>query len=118
MGDTVAAGDLLMMLKNDDLAAEVAQLEHDIQLAQDVTLHTLEAANPGADLEQLTPGQTLCVPREKVPCGTPTVMTLTAGDNLERVALRLNTSVGALLRANPCMAPSDFIEGAVIHVPR
>ena len=46
------------------------------------------------------------------------LMTLTAGDNLERVALRLNTSVGALLRANPCMAPSDFIEGAVIHVPR
>ncbi|MGN0971475.1 MAG: LysM peptidoglycan-binding domain-containing protein [Aristaeellaceae bacterium] len=90
----------------------------DIQLAEDVTLHTLEAANPGADLEQLTPGQTLCVPREKVPCGTPTVMTLTAGDNLERVALRLNTSVGALLRANPCLAPSDFMEGAVIHVPR
>ena len=90
----------------------------DIQLAEDVTLHTLESANPGADLEQLTPGQTLCVPREKVPCGTPTVLTLTAGDNLERVALRLNTSVGALLRANPCMAPSDFIEGAVIHVPR
>ena len=28
----------------------------DIQLAEDVTLHTLEAANPGADLEQLTPG--------------------------------------------------------------
>ena len=45
-------------------------------------------------------------------------MTLTAGDNLERVALRLNTSVGALLRANPCLAPSDFMEGAIIHVPR
>ncbi|MGN0747024.1 MAG: LysM peptidoglycan-binding domain-containing protein [Aristaeellaceae bacterium] len=90
----------------------------DIQLAEDVTLHTLESANPGMDLEQLTPGQTLCVPRESIPCGTPTVMTLAAGDNLERVALRLNTSVGALLRANPCLAPSDFMEGAVIHVPR
>ena len=40
VGDTVAAGDLLMMLKNDDLAAEVAQLEHDIQLAQDDVLYT------------------------------------------------------------------------------
>ena len=40
VGDTVAAGDLLMMLKNDDLAAEVAQLEQDIQLAQDDVLYT------------------------------------------------------------------------------
>ncbi|MGN0779218.1 MAG: LysM peptidoglycan-binding domain-containing protein [Aristaeellaceae bacterium] len=90
----------------------------DIQLAEDVTLHTLESANPGVDLEQLMPGQTLCVPAEGIPCGTPTVMTLANGDTLERVALRLNTSMGALLRANPCMAPSDFMEGAIIHIPR
>ncbi|MGN0996789.1 MAG: HlyD family efflux transporter periplasmic adaptor subunit [Candidatus Ventricola sp.] len=40
VGDTVAAGDLLMMLENDELAAEVAQMEHDIQLAQDDVLRT------------------------------------------------------------------------------
>ena len=35
LGDTVKTGDLLMKLENDDLAAEVAQLEYDIQTAQD-----------------------------------------------------------------------------------
>lgn len=35
LGDTVSAGDVLMQLENDELAAEVAQLEYDIQLAQE-----------------------------------------------------------------------------------
>lgn len=40
LGDSVKAGDLLMKLKNDDLADEVAQLEYDIQLASDEVLYT------------------------------------------------------------------------------
>ena len=40
LGDAVKTGDLLMKLKNDELADEVAQLEYDIQLASDEVLYT------------------------------------------------------------------------------
>ncbi|MGN0773334.1 MAG: HlyD family efflux transporter periplasmic adaptor subunit [Candidatus Ventricola sp.] len=40
LGDTVKAGDVLMKLDNDELAAEVAQLEYEIQLAQSDVLYT------------------------------------------------------------------------------
>lgn len=89
----------------------------DIQLSSDVTLHELESANPTADLNALTPGQVLCIPAEPIPCPSGETLTLQSGDNIEIVALRLDTSVGALLRANPCLAPSGFTEGACINVP-
>lgn len=89
----------------------------DIQLEADVTLHALQSANPDTDLDNLTAGQVLCVPEEDIPCPTPRTMILQAGDNIETLALRLDTSVGALLRANPCLAPSGFTEGVCIHVP-
>ena len=38
-------------------------------------------------------------------------------DTLEGLALRYNVSVGALLRANPCLAPADFVAGACIALP-
>jgi LysM repeat protein len=89
----------------------------DVQLEADVTLHTLQTANPDADLDHLAEGQVLCVPAENIPCPVQRTMFLTAGDNLESLALRLDTSVGALLRANPCLAPSSFTEGACIRIP-
>ncbi len=89
----------------------------DIQLEADVTLHALQSANPDTDLDNLTAGQVLCVPEEDIPCPTPRTMILQAGDNIETLALRLDTSVGVLLRANPCLAPSGFTEGVCIHVP-
>lgn len=42
VGDAVKKGDLLMELENDELAAEVAQLEYEIQLAQSEVLYTKE----------------------------------------------------------------------------
>ena len=89
----------------------------DIQLRANINLRTLQAANPAADLTRLTPGQTLCVPDVNIPCGTPTTYTLLTDDTLESVALRLNASLAALLRANPCLAPGDFRAGACIFVP-
>lgn len=89
----------------------------DIQLDANLTRHTLEMANPSADLDALTPGQVLCVPQANIPCPTATLHTLGAEDTLESAALRWNVSIGALLRANPCLAPSDFTEGVCITVP-
>lgn len=40
MGDSVKAGDVLMELENDELAAEIAQLEYDIELARQDVLYT------------------------------------------------------------------------------
>lgn len=86
----------------------------DIQMSAGLNLHTLEMANPGRDLTALAPGEELCVPEENIPCEVPTTYTLRADDTLESVALRHNVSVGALLRANPCLAPGDFVTGVTV----
>jgi len=89
----------------------------DIQLSADLNRHTLEMANPDTDLDTLAAGQVLCVPQENLPCDTATTHTLTQEETLESVSLQWNVSVGALLRANPCLAPSDFTAGACIVIP-
>ena len=89
----------------------------DIQLRANINLRTLQSANPAVDLTQLTPGQTLCVPDTNIPCAVPATYTLMTDDTLESVALRLNASLSALLRANPCLAPGDFRAGACIYIP-
>ncbi|MBQ8653964.1 MAG: LysM peptidoglycan-binding domain-containing protein [Clostridia bacterium] len=89
----------------------------DIQLETDLTLHTLQSANPDADLDALTEGQVLCMPQENIPCPVQSTMIIPEGENIESLALKLDTSVGALLRANPCLAPSGFTAGACIRIP-
>ncbi|MBR2719511.1 MAG: LysM peptidoglycan-binding domain-containing protein [Clostridia bacterium] len=89
----------------------------DIQLSANLNRHTLELANPQADLESLTAGQVLCVPQENLPCQTATTYTVGQDETLESIALKRNVSVGALLRANPCLAPSDFTAGVCVVIP-
>lgn len=89
----------------------------DIQLSADLNRRTLETANPGTDLDALSAGQVLCVPTDNVPCAAITTHTLSADETLESISLQWNVSVGALLRANPCLAPSDFTAGACITLP-
>ena len=90
----------------------------DIQLIHNVNRYTLQQANPSADLDSLTEGQVLCVPAENAACPQPATYTLQREDTIESTALRLNTSLAALLRANPCLAPSDFIAGQCIYIPQ
>lgn len=89
----------------------------DIQLRANLNLRTLQQANPEVDLNRLAAGQTICVPESSIPCALPPTYTLLADDTLESVALRLNASLSALLRANPCLAPGDFRSGACIFIP-
>ncbi len=89
----------------------------DIQLSSGMSLHTLQTANPQTDLDALSAGQVLCVPDENIPCEAARTLTIQAGEGLEALALRLNVSMGALLRANPCLAPSDFLPGVIICLP-
>ena len=89
----------------------------DIQLDTGLSLNTLQTANPGVSFDQLTAGEVICIPDENIPCPTAATYSIQSGEGLESVALRLNVSLGALLRANPCLAPADFTEGMCIIVP-
>ena len=89
----------------------------DVLLRANLNLHTLQTANPGADLTALTAGQVLCVPEESLPCPVRPTYTLQTDETLESAALRLNASLSALLHANPCLAPGDFRAGVCIFVP-
>ena len=94
------------------------QTVSDLQMRGLVSRHTLETANPGVDLENLRVGQTVCIPRDNVPCELPETYTLAATETLEAVAVRFNLPVASLLRANPCLAPQDFEEGVTVILPR
>ena len=94
------------------------QTVSDLQLRGLVSRHTLETANPGVDLENLSVGQTVCIPKDNVPCALPETYTLAATETLEAVAMRFNLPVASLLRANPCLAPQDFEGGVTVILPR
>ena len=93
------------------------QTAADIQLRTGLSRHTLQAANPSADLDALQAGQILCIPEENIPCPARLTYILRQGDTLESVALALNVSIGALLRANPCLAPGNFTAGVCVTIP-
>ena len=90
----------------------------DIQLQHNINRYTLQQANPSADLDSLAEGQVLCIPSVNTACPQPATYTLQKEDTIESTALRLNTSLAALLRANPCLAPSDFTAGQCIFIPQ
>ncbi len=90
----------------------------DIQMRTGLSRHTLASANPAVDLDDLRAGQVLCVPEENIPCPVRLTYVLRHGDTLESTALALNVSIGALLRANPCLAPGDFGPGVCVTVPQ
>ena len=89
-----------------------------MQLRANLNRYTLQQANPNDDLDSLRTGQVLCVPSANSACPAASTYTLQPEDTLESVALRLNVSLSALLRANPCLSPSDFVPGMCISVPQ
>ena len=104
--------------ETEQYTVEEGQTVADLQLRGLVSRHTLETANPDVNLDNLTAGQTICIPPENVPCNLPETYTLLVGETLESVAMRFNLPVASLLRVNPCFAPQDFEPGATIVLPR
>ncbi len=94
------------------------QTVSDFQLNAGLNRHTLEVANPSVDLDNLVPGQVICVPDINQPCPLPATYILKETDTLESVAAKFNVSVASLLRANPCLAPSDFLPCVCISLPQ
>lgn len=99
------------------LVVQEGQSLADIQLAHQLNLHSLAIANPNVDFDHLTTGQQLCIPDSNTPCPLPTQYVLGADETLESVAMKFNLPLGSLLRANPCLAPADFEQGACIRLP-
>ena len=94
------------------------QTVSDFQINSGLNFHTLEISNPNVDLDNLVPGQVICVPDINQPCPLPATYILKEHDTLETVAAKFNVSIASLLRANPCLAPSDFLPCVCITLPR
>ncbi|HIR80309.1 MAG TPA: LysM peptidoglycan-binding domain-containing protein, partial [Candidatus Limiplasma merdipullorum] len=108
MTGQIAPDTTLSCTEDEQWTVQKGQTVSDLQLRGLVSRHTLETANPGVDFENLRVGQSVCIPKDNVPCELPETYTLAATETLEAVAMRFNLPVASLLRANPCLAPQDF----------
>ncbi len=80
-------------------------------------------ANPGLNPNNLRVGQVICIPSGTTPppstCPTGTQpYTIRSGDTLYNLANRYNTTVDAIMRANPGINPNNLQIGQVICMPR
>ena len=110
--------ELVTCPENRRAVVQEGQTVADLQLEYDRSFHTLEAANPTLDLDDLKAGQTVCVPPVNLPCALPASVVLGEGETLESLSVRFNLPVATLLRANPCLAPADFTQGVCIALPQ
>ncbi|MBM7581542.1 LysM repeat protein [Caldicoprobacter guelmensis] len=83
------------------------------------TVAAIMAANPGVDPEGLLVGQTICIPGAAppvCPAGT-TPYIIRAGDTFFNLARRFNTTVEAIIAANPGVDPNRLQIGQRICIP-
>ena len=118
MTGQIAPDTTLSCTEDEQWTVQKGQTVSALQLRGLVSRHTLETANPGVDFENLRVGQSVCIPKDNVPCELPETYTLAATETLEAVAMRFNLPVASLLRANPCLAPQDFEGGVTVILPR
>ncbi|NLP13649.1 MAG: LysM peptidoglycan-binding domain-containing protein [Clostridium sp.] len=83
------------------------------------TVQAILAANPSIVPERLYIGQVICVPQAQTTCPVgSTTYVIRSGDTLAAIARRFNTTVQALLAANPGIVPERLYIGQVICVPQ
>ncbi len=83
-----------------------------------VTVEDILDANPGVDPRYLRVGQRICIPIPPFACPPNHVeYTIRAGDTLYRLAQTYNTTVEAILRANPGIDPRYLRIGQIICIP-
>ncbi|MGI6686522.1 MAG: LysM peptidoglycan-binding domain-containing protein [Bacillota bacterium] len=99
---TIRAGDTLFALAN----------------RFNTTVNAIVEANPNIDPNRLQVGQQICIPVPPTPeCPGGTIYTIRAGDTLFALANRFNTTVNAILRANPGLDPNRLEVGQRICIP-
>ena len=84
------------------------------------TVAAIMAANPGVDPNRLQIGQQICIPGGTVPgqcpAGTQPYI-IRAGDTFYVLAQRFNTTVAAIMAANPGIDPNRLQIGQQICMP-
>ncbi|MBE5787404.1 MAG: LysM peptidoglycan-binding domain-containing protein [Clostridiales bacterium] len=92
----------------------------DLLLEYDVSFNAMRRANPYLPTTRLAPGTVFCAP----PVGTRRLCSnggnsyiLNQNETLDSLAAAWGIAPGTLLRANPNLAPADFIPGRVICLP-
>lgn len=98
---TIVAGDTLFSLA----------------LRFNTTVEAILRANPGINPNQLFVGQRICIPGRPSPPCPGTIYTVAAGDTLTSIAVRFNTSVQAIIQANPGINPNFIVPGQQICIP-
>ncbi len=93
------------------------QTAADLQLQYNLSYYTLQTANSGVNLDTIGSGDVLCVPEQNTACPIQRTVILGELDTLQSAALSNRVSVADLLKANPCIAPEDFVPGTVIKLP-
>ena len=98
---TIAAGDTLF-----SIAARF-----------NTTVQAILQANPGLDPNRLFIGQQICIPNSRPPFCPGFIYTIVLGDTLFTLAARFNTTVQAILQANPELDPNMLFVGQRICIP-
>ncbi|NLY75308.1 MAG: LysM peptidoglycan-binding domain-containing protein [Firmicutes bacterium] len=81
------------------------------------TVQAILQANPGLDPNLLFVGQRICIPVPQPPPCSGFFYTVAAGDTLFGIAARFNTTVQAILQANPGLDPNRIFIGQQICIP-
>ncbi|MCR1898839.1 LysM peptidoglycan-binding domain-containing protein [Irregularibacter muris] len=84
------------------------------------TVNAIMSANPGINPNALQIGQVICIPTQAPPANCPpgsTSYTIRAGDTFYNIAMRYNTTVQALINANPGVNPNALRIGQIICIP-
>lgn len=83
-----------------------------------ITVAALMNANPTVDPNSLLIGQVICIPVAPGTCPAGmTPYTIKAGDTLYALARKYNTTVDAILAANPGITPTALRIGQMICIP-
>jgi len=84
------------------------------------TVMAIMRANPGVDPNRLMIGQQICIPGAPTPGQCPSGTTpyiIRAGDTYYSLAQRFNTTVAAIIAANPGVDPNRLMIGQQICIP-
>ena len=92
-----------------------------LAMTYNTTVEAILALNPGLDPDNLRIGQVICIPREtppppRCPIGTFAYV-IKPGDTIYKLAQTYNTTVAAIMAANPGLDPNNLQVGQVICIP-
>lgn len=94
----------------------------------DISIMDLKAGNPNLDFDKIKVGQELCIlPHEDrgCPCLKGTSAYIIKASDIPQgdepvvfyLADKFNTTVGMIMKANPNLAPEDFVQGKRVCIP-